>query len=53
MDNSCETCRFSELRERYENKPEPYCKEFLRWIGNLRVCNGWMGKEDRDDERVC
>lgn len=52
MDRACENCRFSEERERYERK-ELYCTEFCRWIGNLRVCNGWIGKEDEDDERVC
>ena len=52
---SCETCRFYELRERYEREPhnklEPYCTLNCRWIGNLRVCGEWMEKEDHNGTR--
>ena len=48
---SCTTCRFYELRERYEREPhnklEPYCKLNCRWIGNTGKCGEWMAKDGK------
>ena len=45
---SCGNCRYREMRVSLQEKAEPYCGLFLRWIENLRVCNCWMGKEKND-----
>lgn len=45
---SCDNCRYREMRVSLQEKAEPYCGLFLRWIENLRVCNCWMGKEKND-----
>ena len=47
LDVRCETCRFYEMRERYENKMERYCKLNCAWIGNTGKCGEWMVKDGK------